>query len=153
MTSWVYLQKFVSWKSMKSLDFNSEVRTCGCFACRCFACGRACAIVPVCPAFAYLRLSAYLPAFVCASVFSACQRLPYLSSVCLACQCQRQPACVCACGWAQTGYIRLAECRRFGKFFFAVLRPQSHQCGIAGRAGLVLACLRILSGGERNGCS
>ena len=71
MTSWVYPQKFVSWKSMKSLDFNSEVRTCGCFACGMPA------IVPVCPAFAYLRLlvcaaSTYLPAFVCASVCLAC---------------------------------------------------------------------------------
>jgi len=55
---------------MKSLDFNSEVRTCGCFACGMPA------IVPVCPAFAYLRMSD------CASICLR-QRLPSCPSFAL----------------------------------------------------------------------
>jgi len=54
---------------MKSLDFNSEVRTCGCFACRCSLAGVL--VVPVrqrlpsCPSFACLPSFVCLPAIVC----------------------------------------------------------------------------------------
>jgi len=75
---------------MKLLDSNSDslvgehlrvlclqVLVCG-RACLRHACHCACV-----PAFAYLRLSAYLPTFVCASVFSCLPAFALLASACL----------------------------------------------------------------------